>query len=111
MPDPPSRIEHIASEARYDVEVQVCDCLTGRGSGVEPDVVAVRPVHGIKMMLDDIDQSQQPDPLLRRGIPPGFDHPVGNNQRVPWRDREAICNGKADLIRGDPLLRRNGEKR
>jgi hypothetical protein len=55
MPHPAARVTHITVVTRDDVDMQVVDCLPGRLTGVEADVIAVGLQLCVKPTLDLID--------------------------------------------------------
>ena len=105
-----ARVLDIPGIARNDVNMHMLHRLSRRAAGVEPDVVAVRMVLLIELALDGIDQRHHRLLLGRRSGKVVRYHSPRDHQRMTQRDREAIADGKGQLIAGYPLLSRNVRK-
>ena len=86
-----ARVIHIAVVARYDVNVKMHDRLPREAACVESNVVPVRPVLQIDSGLHLVDKGKHGQTLLLRGAEPVLYDAVGDDQRVPRRDRVAIA--------------------
>ena len=104
--DAATRVVDITVEARDDVDVQVHDRLAGCFAGIETDVVAVGPGFvGVEFRLDDLDQVENRELLLARGLEPGRNDALRNHQRMAWGHRKTVAYRERELVLGDAALR------
>ena len=104
MPHATARIRDVARKARDHMHVQVWHGLAGSGAGVDADVVAVGAQFGVELTLDGVDEGENRDLLVCRGVEPSRDESVRHHQRVAKRNRVAIADSKRQVVGGDPAV-------
>ena len=93
------------------MDVQVVNGLACSRASINAQVVAIRSEPAIKNQLDLSRQFHQSCLLACRGIPPGWDYPVRDNQCVAFSNRESVEDGKTNIVGGNPLSLGNLGKR
>ena len=94
------------------MDVDMRHSLAGSAAGVEADIVTVGfgGKLDVEQALGLFHQSHQCGLLLISRIKPRFDDAAGGDQDMSGRDRKTIEDGKCQVIRAEPITRRNGEK-
>ncbi len=91
--DAAARVGDITAVAWDQVDVEVGDGLTGSGSDVDPDVVALGFVLGFDMGFGDFQGTCERLLFFTRGIEPGSDMPSRDDQQMAGTYREPIPQG------------------
>ena len=94
------------------MDVDMRHGLAGGTAGVEADIVAVgfRGKLDVEQALGLLHQSHQRGLFLIGRIEPRFDDAAGGDQDMSGRDRKAIEDREGQVIRAEPITRRNGEE-
>jgi hypothetical protein len=109
MPHASARICHVASVARDDVDMKMCNGLPCRSPCIEADVVPVRARGAlVKDGLDLVDQPKHHMLLIVRGIPPLLDRAPRHNEGMARGHRVAVAYGEGKIIRGGESGLRDG---
>jgi hypothetical protein len=97
---------------RYDMDVDMRHGLAGGGAGVEADVVAVglRVEPEVEQTFGFLHQRHQRGLFVVGRIEPRFHDAAGGDEDMSGGDRETIEDRKCQIIRAEPIARRNGEE-
>ena len=95
-------VGHVALVSGDHMDVKVLHCLASCGTGVEPDVVAIRRVTTVEERLDLVDENPHVGPFVSTQVPPRRDQASGNDERVPWANRVPVVERKRRPVRRDP---------
>ena len=112
MPHTATRVRDVTVPARDDVHVQVRDGLARGGAGVEAHIPAVggRRQLALEQSLHLCDQVEDRALFFKRDLEPRGDHAPRNHEGVPTGHREAIRDGKRQIVAGHPGRPRNRQE-
>ena len=100
MPHPAAWVGDIAVVAWDKVDVQVGNGLTGGGTDVDPDVVALGLVLRFDVGFGDFQCTRECLVFFGGGVEPGWDMPDRDDQQMAGADGKAIPEGN-DACRSD----------
>ncbi len=112
--DPPNAASGIVTVSRIswnEMDMKMTHCLSSRGPVIDTDVVTIRIKLGVKCSLGGIERGKQSNTLgLRRAEQRRY-MALGDDQRVPGRDRKSVPDNEYEIIFGhEPLGREFAER-
>lgn len=110
-PHTAARIGIISCVTRNEMDVHVRNRLARRRSVVDAYVIRGRMKFGIEPELCLVHQLEHRKPLFDRRLEKGRYMTLGNDQRVPRRNRIAVANRDREVVRNDDALWRQRAER